>query len=140
MFSAEIDLREWQKTPFLDAREMTRVMRDPEYRRSPALRAAVEAKLALDEGNLGISAVQYDSSSAGAPTRTAHKPLIAATGGEDEADDLTDAEKELVARFGPQAVRPAARKALGADGPGFTASEPGGVSRVAGPRDTGRDP
>src|SRR5438105_2276914 len=97
-------LAQWAQTPFESQAHMIAAMRDPQYSRIPEYRAAVEAKIALN--NSGIAPRVYDqrqeyvAGGIGQTHTEAGRSQI-------EAGKL--AEQELAERYGYQAVAPANR-------------------------------
>lgn len=102
-------LAAWAQLPFQSQQEMIAAIGHAQYRNpaNDAYRRAVEAKMSLDAGNLGVSVSHYSD------TERADEQLP--NNGDDRTeqekrrDELSAAEQDLEALHGPMAVRPAVR-------------------------------
>jgi hypothetical protein len=107
-----MNLAEYATTPFQSQEEMIAAMSNPQYRNpaNDAYRRAVEMKMALDVGTLGVSVRAYNDT-----TRSDESVPVENQRTEQEqyAIDMADAEQALQAQYGALSVRPDARASTG---------------------------
>jgi hypothetical protein len=113
-----LDLASWSQSGFQSQQHMMQAMSHPQYRINPEYRAAVEAKVCLESGNLGFQTANYtDTQRSDSDVDTAEVSESAAS--RQRNADYADAERALAEQHGEHAVRPGARIATGQQEPRY---------------------
>lgn len=112
----DLDLASWSQSGFQSQQHLMQAMSHPQYRINPEYRAAVEAKLSLETGNLGFSTANYtDTQRSDSDVDTAEVSESAAS--QQRKADYAEAERALAEQNGEYAVRPGARTSTGQQEP-----------------------